>query len=442
MTVKVNLTDARVRDLRADSTGRRRPELRDTVVPNLIVIAHQKHKTFALHARFPGSRNPTRRAIGEVGALSIAEARDVAREWLMSIRKGIDPAIEKAAREEEARKAREAVDLADERKFSAVAEVYLTRKAAKQRQHRVVQRIVRNILIKEWGNQPINAITRRDVIRLVEEIADRPAPVYAFATFGVVRRLFNWAVDRDLYGLDHSPCDRIRIGNLLGAVRQPRQRMLSDDEILCFWKATGRLGHPWRGLFRLLLLTGTRRNEAAGAKWDEFTTDKSSWTIPPERFKSGFSHLVPLSGDAQALIGSLPVYKKGDHLFSFNYGVTALTKFSTAKKRLDIMMLRYLKALARLRGDDPPRVTLAPWIIHDLRRVVRTKMAALGVRDNIAEMCVGHAKRGLQRVYDQHAYENEMCHAFEAWAAELGRIVRREPRGDNVVPLRAVGGAK
>lgn len=440
MTVKVNLTDVRIRDLRPDSTKRRRPELRDTVVPNLIVIAHQKHKTFALHARFPGSRNPTRRAIGEVGALSIAEARDVAREWLMAIRKGIDPAQEKGEREQAARKAREAVELADERKFSAVAEAYLLRKVAKQRQHRFVERITRNILIKEWGDRPINAITKRDVVVLVESIADRPAPVYAFATFGVVRRLFNWAVDRDLYGIEHSPCDRIRIGNLLGAVRQPRQRMLSDDEILCFWKASGRLGYPWCGLFRLLLLTGTRRNEAAGARRSEFDSDR--WQIPPERFKSGFSHLVPLSADAQALIGSLPVYKKGDHLFSFNYGVTALTKFSAAKARLDDMMLRYLKALARLRGEDAKRVTLTPWIIHDLRRVVRTKMAALGIRDNIAEMCVGHAKRGLQRVYDQHAYENEMRHAFEAWATELRRVVKREPKGDNVVPLRVIGEAR
>jgi integrase len=436
MTSKVNLTDARIRDLRPDSTGKRRPALRDTQVPNLIVIAHRQHKTFALHARFPGSRNPTRRQIGLVGALSVADARDVARQWLMLIRKGIDPAVEKKAREAEARKDRENEELRGERLFKVVAETYLVRKVAKQRQHRVVERIVRNILIKQWGDRPINEITRRDVIELVEAIADRPAATYAFATFSVVRRLFNWNLDRDLYGLDKSPCDRVRIGSLLGAAKQPRQRMLSDDEILCLWKATKRLPYPWQPLFRLLLLTGTRRNEAAGACWSEFSGDR--WTIPSERFKSGFSHLVPLSADAQALLAALPRFRSGDCLFSFNFGQTPITKFSVAKKRLDQLMLRYLKALARLRGDDPSRAVLTPWIIHDLRRVVRTKMAALSIRDNVAKMCVGHAKRGLERVYNQHAYTEEMREAFERWAAELRRITQREPRGDNVVSLRTV----
>lgn len=430
---RVNLTDARIRALTQNSARKRRPELRDALVPGLIVVAHKTRKSFALHSRFPGSSNPTRRNIGEVGALSIDQARQIARDWIELVRRGIDPAVEKAAREAEQRKAREAEELRDERRFQVVAETYLARKVSKQRQRDAVERVVRNVLIEVWGDRQLSEITKRDVVRLVEEIADR-APVYAHSVFSIARRLFNWAVDRDLYGLELSPCDRIRISNLLGEVRQPRQRVLSDDEILCFWKATGRLGYPWKPFFRLLLLTGTRRNEAAEARLGEFGNGR--WTIPGERFKSGYSHLVPLSADAQALIASVQRFKKGDYLFSFSFGVTPVKKFSIAKKQLDKLMLSYLRALTRLRGEDPSRVTLPPFIIHDLRRVVRTKMAALGIRDNIAEMCVGHAKRGLQRVYDQHAYEDEMRHAFETWGIELQRIVQRKPRGDNVVPLR------
>jgi hypothetical protein len=62
-------------------------------------------------------------------------------------------------------------------------------------------------------------------------------------------------------------------------------------------------------------------------------------------------------------------------------------------------------------------------------------MAALEVNDTVAEMCLGHGRRGLQRVYDQHGYEPQMRKAFERWAAELRRIVSPPPAG-TVVPLR------
>jgi hypothetical protein len=103
-------------------------------------------------------------------------------------------------------------------------------------------------------------------------------------------------------------------------------------------------------------------------------------------------------------------------------------------------MLRYLKAQARLRGDDPAAVTLAPWVVHDLRRTVRTRLAGLEVNDTVAEAVLGHGRRGLQRVYDQHGYEPQMRRALEAWAAALRRVVT-QPREGNVVLLRVVGEA-
>jgi hypothetical protein len=49
-------------------------------------------------------------------------------------------------------------------------------------------------------------------------------------------------------------------------------------------------------------------------------------------------------------------------------------------------------------------------------------------------MCLGHGKKGLQRVYDQHQYETEMREALEKWAARLRSIVTPPPA--NVVPMR------
>jgi hypothetical protein len=67
--MRVNLTERRIAALQPDPEGSRRPELRDAVVPGLVVRCAERRKTFCLHARFPGAKHPTRRAIGEVGAL-------------------------------------------------------------------------------------------------------------------------------------------------------------------------------------------------------------------------------------------------------------------------------------------------------------------------------------------------------------------------------------
>ncbi len=161
----------------------------------------------------------------------------------------------------------------------------------------------------------------------------------------------------------------------------------------------------------------SRRSEVSDAKWGEFDLDKKLWTFPPERFKSNASHLVPLSDAALAIIELLPRFTEGDHLFTTTYGEKPISGFSKPKVRLDEMM-----------GNRPP------WVIHDIRRTVRTRLASLRVSDLVAEMVIGHGRKGIQRVYDQHTYEAEMREALELWAARLRDIVTPPP--ENVVRLK------
>ena len=249
-----------------------------------------------------------------------------------------------------------------------------------------------------------------------------------------VRRLFTWAIEQGDYGLEHSPCDHIKAKTLIGKLAV-RQRTLSDDELRAFWRACVRMGYPHGDIGRMLLLTACRHREVAWAPWSEFNLPKAEWTIGAERFKSEAAHVVPLTGDMISLLEGVPRFKRGSYVFSCKYGRTGAEIDNRAKARLDRRMLRTLKALARMRGDDPARVTLKDWVIHDLRRTGRTHMAALHIPDHVAEMAMGHARRGLQRVYDQHRYMDEIRNALERWNARLRSIV--EPPPSNVVPLAA-----
>ena len=178
-----------------------------------------------------------------------------------------------------------------------------------------------------------------------------------------------------------------------------------------------------------------RHLEVAEAPWAEFDLTAARWTIDQKRFKSDAAHIVPLTDDVLALLRDVPRFKSGSFLLSTCLGRVPTELRGRIKRRIDARMLRTLKAAARMRGDDPNGIELKPWVVHDLRRTMRTHLAALRVPDHIAEMVLGHGKKGLQRVYDQHRYEEEMREALTLWAARLRSIV--EPPPANVVALRA-----
>jgi integrase len=421
------LNDRMVKALKPAQVGKRY-DVMDALVPGLGVrVTENGTMTFTLVTRYPGSANPARRALGAYGEITLEQARTKARDWLALIQRGVDPQAEV-----------ERQRLTEQRKradtFGSVCEVYIREKLSTQRRGRDAELQLANEFVSRWAKRPIVEITAADVKAVIREVKAR-APYMAHACLSNVRRLFNWAIEQGDYGLEHSPCDHLKAKSLIGE-RLPRSRILTDDEIRAFWRACVRMGYPHGDLGRALLLTGTRHREMAAAPWSEFDLTKAIWTISQERFKSNSEHIVPLVPDMVALIEELPRFKSGTCLFSTCHGKVATDITEKVKTKIDDRMLRTLRAMARSRGDDPGAVQLKPWVVHDLRRTARTHLAALRIPDHIAEMVLGHGKKGLQRVYDQHRYETEMREALTLWAKRLRSIVE-PPAADNVVALWA-----
>jgi integrase len=412
--MKKALTDKSLRALKPAKPGSRY-EVADAVVPGLRVRVYPTSKrTFILLARYPGKKSSARREIGTYGAITLEQARTKARRWLELLGKGRDPKVE----EERARRA----ELRNQKHtFASVAESYFDDpEFKKKRTADAMKRDIRRELVSRWAARPITDISREDVTALVNGIRLRGKPYMAYLMLAYTRAMFNWIIGQNEYGLDVSPCDRIKPKALLGT-RDPRQRVLTDAEIGAVWRASEPLGYPFGSLYQLLLLTGCRLDEVAGGRWKEIDIAKKLWTISPERFKSDVSHLVPLTAQAVAIIETLPRLAKGDCVFSTTWGEKPISGFSKAKARLD-------RAMAVELGE------LTPWRVHDIRRTVRTKLASLRVPDTVAELVIGHGRKGIQRVYDQHSYENEMREALELWAARLRDIVT--PLPDNLVRLK------
>jgi integrase len=408
-TEKVTLSDRKLRNLKP--TGRRY-EIRDTEPGLRIRVTESGTKSFALLARYPSSPNPTRRVLGEYPTMSLEEARDKARHWRKLLKAGKDPtAEEKRVRQAELRK--------QQNTFASACEEYLLRRVKGKRQSRDTERTLRRELIDKWGDRPLHEINKADVITLVEAIVDRGAPAQARNVLVHAKTFFKWAVARDK--LEHSPAAFVSAREIIGE-KKPRQRVLNDDELRAFWRATEQYGYPFGPLFRLLALTGCRKAEIGDLSWREIDLDKKLIRIPPERFKSDATHLVPLSSEAIVVLEALPRFRRGDYVFTLT-GERPVGGFSNAKAKLDQLLAEHL-------GTAPE-----PFVIHDLRRTVRTRLSSLRVPETVAEMVIGHGRKGLARVYDQHEFESEMREALELWARRLRDIVTPAP--ENVIDLRA-----
>jgi integrase len=398
------LTDAFIRSRPAAPDGQRYAisDFGDGMVAGLKVrVTDKGAKSFILWRRYGGSKHPAARSLGTVGAITLAEAREKAREWIKLIERGEDPRVVE-------RRARVANQESNSKTFGVVFEDYLKRKVKKLRKAKDIEREMRTDLLSRWKDKPLREITRRDVIRMTEAVAER-GPYQAHNVLGHAKTFFNWVIVHDIIdGFETSPADKIRPGDLIGK-KKVRQRVLDDAEIKAFWRATGKMDYPFGTLFRMLLLTGQRRSEIAEASRHEI--NKRILTIPPERFKSDSEQLLPLTSDAMMILDTIPRWNAGDFLFSTTHGATAVNGFSFQKRKLNDMMTVLLDK------------KMENFVLHDLRRTVRTRLSDLKIRDEVAEMIIGHGRKGMQRVYDQHKYVDEMREALELWNARVRELV-------------------
>jgi integrase len=393
------LTELLVANVKPPATGRRM--LWDALLPGFgLRVTDKGAKSWVVMYRLGGRQAARQRlTLGKYPALSLANARAHARDTLEEVAKGNDPAAAKA--EDETR--RNTID--------AVCDEFIERYAKpRNRSWKETKRILDMYVKPEWGAQLMTDITRRHVIALLDAMVDRGAPVMAKQTHSTVRKLFNWAVDRDV--IPASPCIRIPPP----ARAKDRDRVLSDDELRSVWVGCDRLGWPFGQVVRLLILTGQRREEVATMRWPDIDFDAACWTLPRSSTKNNRAHEVPLAPAALSILKALP--KLHDELVFTTNGRVPVAGFSMAKRRLDTAV-----AAQRADGNLP---SIVDWHLHDLRRTMASGMARLRVAPHVIEKVLNHqtgAISGVAAIYNRHNYQDEKRQALETWSSYVSDLI-------------------
>ncbi|MEZ5783203.1 MAG: site-specific integrase [Rhizobiaceae bacterium] len=263
------------------------------------------------------------------------------------------------------------------------------------------RRALKKDALPTLGRYQIDQIKREDIRSLLDAIVDRGAPIHANRVLAYLRRFFNWCVERDL--IPSSPVTGIKPP----ARERSRERTLDAKELAAVLSATDNLSMPFGPFFRLLLLTGQRRSEVAGAKWAEIDLPKAEWTIPVSRAKNAKSHIVHLSKEAVDILSSHPRIVGSDFVFTTT-GITPISGFSKAKAELECAS------------------GVTGWTIHDLRRTFATiATGELGIEPAVVDKILNHSSgvvTGVAAVYQRHAYLEQRQKALVAWGEYVSNL--------------------
>jgi len=360
-------------------------------------------KSYVFQYRMGGREAPSRRyTIGRHGSPWTPQtARKEAERLAIMIARGVDPV------EAEHERRRQAVDLAFTSYVETFANLYLKKR---WKQWSLGAGVLRREAVPVLRGKPLPSIKRSDLSLIWDRLHDQPA--VARLVHATLRKLFRWAVSRG--DIDRSPLEGVEPPPPVPA----RERVLSDGELVQIWRACDELGYPFGSLFRLLMLTGQRREEVAALNWNELDREKRLWLLPSTRAKNKKSHLVPLSDLAIEVLDEAAASKdwpKSGLVFSTT-GKTPPSGFSKAKRRLD----ECIQLASNCSGEA--------WRLHDLRRTLATGLQRLGIRFEVTEAVLNHisgARSGIAGVYQRHDWAQEKRDALDAWAGSILRLLGR-----------------
>ena len=404
------LTDKLLTSLKLEP-GQKDRLLFDAACPGLGVrLTAKGTRAFIIQWTDPATRQKVREPLGAWGSLTIDQAREATRARLGAVAKGIDPRAERARRRQDAERERADSALTFRVLIDQWAELHLMH--CRPRYAREAQRALQHAF-SHLLNRPAARVSRADAVNTLDALAKAGRVAMAGRTMAYARACFRWAEKREK--VPDNPFMSLPIP--AGTVE--RERVLTNQELGCVWRAATDMPYPWGPFFRLLLMTLARREEVAGMGWSEISADLSTWTIPSARMKRGLSHVVALPGEARQVLTTIPHIGGQDLIFSTT-GRTPISGFAKAKAALD-----------RASG-------VTGWRLHDIRRTGVSALAEMGIDSIVADKLLAHQPsklRGAARVYQRHDFARERASALEDWANHILRCADAE-HGANVVTLR------
>src|SRR5216684_501050 len=300
--MKKRLTDRFVESVAPPASGR--AVYIDDTAPGLeLRVSADGRKAWSIRYK-PRGGERKRETHGTYPAVSLAAARERARDIGAAATKGIDlPTAERREREEQRKsdnRPRRVGDLLDE---------YVERYCKpNQRKWTLAARIFDSHVKPAIGKKPLGELRRADIVELLDDLQNKKGlRAQVNRVRSQVLAALNWGIEREY--LDTNPAAAIKKRR----IEASRDRVLTNDELQAIWRAADGLPDPSRSLVKAWILTGQRRDEVRYMAWSEVDLPRAVWTLLAARNKGKREHEIPLAPAMVALLDGvrrrgLPVF--------------------------------------------------------------------------------------------------------------------------------------
>lgn len=352
--------------------------------------------------------------LGTYREVSLANARKLAKEMRARVALGYDVVLEKQDRKQAAVARIDAAKA--EQSVATLADDYFGARILGRWKHpNIVRSRIERDIKPAIGAMALNAVRPGHIDAMLKGIVARGAPTIANDVLRWTRRMFDYAVKREL--CRSNPAAVFDLTDA-GGQEEARTRWLTREELTQLFAAMRKAkgwAHENTLTVKLLLMLATRKTELIAARIDEFGLDNATWHLPAVRTKTGEPLDIPLPHQAVACLRELVRLAAGSaYLLPARKMETRMVPHISP----DTINAAVTKCLLSLMPNVP---RFSP---HDFRRTARTHLEALGIAPHISERCLNHKLRGLVGVYNQHDYFEERKAALQKWADLLSDLER------------------
>ncbi len=385
----MTLTDALVKALKAQG-GLRRSRADGSGL--LLDVTPAGVKSWVFRYRLNGKREKV--VIGRYPDVSLKEARAERDKLAAVVRIGKSPFFEKKLARE---------GLSSDPTIKEFAERYYTEQVVKNwKEPKDIRRYLDKEILPAFGSKKLKEVAALDVQTLVYRKRDNGQVSAAIHLRGVIKRLFDYAIETRLVTLNPAAIVATRY---IGKARK-RSRVLTASEIRIYLRTIyqSNIRRQFKLAFHIILLTLSRKSELLLARWDHIKFDEGEWLVPPENSKTGKPHIVYMSTQVAEMFRELKALA-GDSELVLPGRSSIIRPF--AKNALN-------KALEGLTFEG-----MEPLTIHDLRRTGATLLTEKGFNKDVIEKALSHEHDGIRAVYIIAEYAEQRKQMLQWWADHI-----------------------
>ncbi|MBA6232177.1 MULTISPECIES: tyrosine-type recombinase/integrase [unclassified Colwellia] len=354
----------------------------------------------------------------DAGLMSYGDALIKSIQLTQQIKEGIDPKLEAD------RKTRQNIKTVND-----IAERFIVKKAKNIDSAYILQSNYDKRIGPIIGHLPVERVSPLDIEEILDNVVAEGYPTVANKVLFLCKNIFKSAEKLGL--IDKNPASPFSATEDAGGPEFSRETILSKGDIkkaFCVFDLhstivplSTRIGYA------LLLMLGNRKMELFSAKWEDIKMDSQTFTLYADDTKTKSALVIPIPDLAMPMLRDLKLISNGSE-----YLFPARKRSSRGYISDDTTNHTLAHLFGKKVSKKPPgpnyfgQAGIEYFTVHDLRRTFRSLLAHVGVSDEIAEVCMNHAKKGTTKTYNRYRYFQERKEALNKLAELINPLINHK----------------